>query len=195
MTKFKVALFDVDGVLIIPPKLFSDIYCEKYGKDLKKLVPFYSSKEFKDSSIGKIDLKEAIRLNLDKWQWSGEIEDLISEWFDGENYPNSKLLNIIDGLRDSGVKVYIVTQQEKRRATFLRKKVFADKYDGFIVSCDLGLHKDTVEFWHKVVDEFGVSASDMIYFDDKQKLVDLACSIGINGYLFTTASEVEAVLK
>lgn len=32
-TKYKIVLFDVDGVLLLPPKLFSQQYCEKYGVD------------------------------------------------------------------------------------------------------------------------------------------------------------------
>jgi hypothetical protein len=45
-------LFDVDGVLVIPPKLFSQQYCEKFDKDEKLLNNFYATKEFKDSSLG-----------------------------------------------------------------------------------------------------------------------------------------------
>lgn len=72
MNKLKTLLLDVDGVLILPPRLYSEIYCAKYGKDLNALTPFYKSQEFKDSSIGKTDLKDAIVAHQDKWQWNGD---------------------------------------------------------------------------------------------------------------------------
>jgi len=190
MYNFKVALFDVDGVLVIPPKLFSDVYCDRYGVDLEKLLPFYSSKEFENSSIGKLDLKEAIRIHNDKWQWDGDPDDLISEWFQAENYPNDELIKKVRELRAKGIKVYVATQQEKYRATFLRDTVFKNVFDGFFASCDLGLHKDTGEFWNKVVtqlqkDILGLNPREIIYFDDKQKLVDVASTTGINAHLYT----------
>ncbi len=110
--KYKIVLFDVDGVLIIPPKLFSEQYCEKYGVDCELQEQFYSTKEFKDSSVGKFDLKDAMRIHNDKWQWQGEADELMQMWFEGENYPNEPLLDIVKQLRASGTKVYLATQQE-----------------------------------------------------------------------------------
>jgi HAD superfamily hydrolase (TIGR01509 family) len=190
MKPFKVALFDVDGVLILPPKLFSNIYCEKYGVNLENLLPFYASKEFKDCSIGKLDLTEAITIHDDKWHWEGNPAELIDQWLKAENFPNQQLLKIVEELRRQNVKVYIVTQQEKYRAAFLRDIVFKDKFDGFFVSCDFGLHKDTAEFWQEVLiklkkDVENLEPADIVYFDDKQKLVDVASSQGVKAYLYT----------
>ena len=53
-TKYKIVLFDVDGVLLLPPKLFSQQYCEKYGVDAELQGQFYSSQEFKDALYRKI---------------------------------------------------------------------------------------------------------------------------------------------
>lgn len=195
MSKYKVALFDVDGVLIVPPKLFSNIYAEKHGIDIKNLSPFFASKEFQDSSIGKLDLKDAIRAHNDKWQQSGDPAELIDEWLEAENYPNHELLKVVQDLRNNGIKVYIVTQQENYRAAFLRDVVFKDRFDGFLVSCDLGVHKHTPEFWQKVLEQLGqdvanLAPEDVVYFDDKQRLVDAASAKGINAYLYTKLEDV-----
>jgi len=200
MFSFKVAIFDVDGVLILPPKLFSDTYCEKYGVNLEKLLPFYASKEFKNCSIGKLDLKEAIKIHNDKWQWEGDPAELIDEWLQAENYPNKQLVGTVEKLRKQGVKVYIATQQEKYRATFLRDVVFKDKFDGFFSSCDLGLHKNTEEFWEEIIktlrkDIIGLKPEDIIFFDDKQKIVDVASSKRIRAYLYTKYDDVAERLE
>ena len=195
MSKYKVALFDVDGVLILAPKLFSKVYCEKNGLDPEALAPFYASKEFRDCSIGKQDLKEAIKVHNDKWQWDGDPAELINEWLEAENYPNHELLKIVEKLRINGTKVYIVTQQEKYRATFLRNIVFKDRFDGFLASCNLGVHKETPEFWEKVIKQLQVDVDnlapeDVIYFDDKQMLVDAASKKGIKAFLYTKLDDV-----
>lgn len=195
MNKYKVALFDVDGVLLLPPRLFSDIYSEKNGIDPAALIPFYSSKEFQDCSIGKLDLKEAIKIHNDKWQWHGDPAKLIDEWLEAENYPNYELLEVIKNLRNSGTKVYIVTQQENYRAAFLRDHVFTDQFDGFLASCDFGVHKHTPEFWDTVLKQLSHDIDDLtpeniIYFDDKQKLVDAASAKDIKAYLYTKLTDV-----
>lgn len=195
MNKYKAVLLDVDGVLVLPPRMFSEIYCEKYGKDLSQLTPFYDSREFQNALIGKMDLKDAITAHQDKWQWDGDLDQLINEWLEGENYPNNELLKVVDELRAADVKVYIVTAQEKYRATFLREKVFKDKYDGFIVSCDLGLAKHTSEFWQEVISRVGEDPSSVAYFDDKQSLVELAHSFGIDTHVYTDVDNVRQIVE
>lgn len=195
MSKYKAVLFDVDGVLILPPRPFSKIYCEKYGKDLDKLEPFYKSKEFQNALLGKMDLKDAIKAHQDKWQWDGDLDELINQWLEGENYPNHDLLKVAEELRDAGTKVYIVTAQEKYRTAFLRDKVFVGKYDGFLASCDIGLPKHTTEFWHEVISRVGEDPASIIYFDDKSSLVELASSLSINAHVYSSVEGVRQILE
>jgi FMN phosphatase YigB (HAD superfamily) len=197
MTDFKVVLFDVDGVLIIPPKLFAEQYSEQYGVDHAKQVQFYATKEFQDASIGKFDLKEAIRIHNDKWQWHGNPDELLRMWFEGENYPNDGLLKIIERLRKEGVLVYLATQQEKYRAAYLKKEVFKDKIDGLFVTCDIGFSKNEDHFWRAVVSKLNESSptikpKDIAYFDDRQSLVDKAKEYGINSFLYTSNEQVSS---
>lgn len=197
--RYRIVLFDVDGVLIIPLKMFSVQYCEKYGIDLNKLEQFYLTKEFQDSGLGKFDLKDAIRIHNDKWQWSGEPDELLRLWFEGENHPNEKLLKIVQELRENGFPVYIATQQEKYRAKYLKDVVFDNKVDGMFVSHELGVGKHTPDFWDMVLSSLtkshpDVKPSDIAYFDDKQSLVDLARSKGIDAYLYTKLEDVETAL-
>jgi len=185
----RVILFDVDGVLLLPPKLFGDMYAEKHDIDLDWFTSFFKSPEFKNSSIGKADLKDAIKAHNDKWQWDGDIDDLLNEWFETENHPNEELLEIAKELREKGVKIYIATQQEKYRADFLVNKVFKNKLDGAFVSAHIGEHKHENEYWDHILEELGKSCpgiqpEDILFFDDKQNLVDLANSKGIKGYFY-----------
>ena len=194
-SKYKAVLFDVDGVLIVPPKLFSVQYCEKYGVNPKLQEQFYSTKEFQNSGIGKFDLKEAIRIHNDKWQWQGEIDELLTMWFEGENCPNEPLLKIIEELRSNGTKVYLATQQEKYRAHFLREEVFKDKIDGMFVSCDIGYGKHENHFWKAILKELQpLQPSEIAYFDDRESLVELAKEHGIMAFIYNDADQVHGEL-
>jgi len=199
MKSFRVALFDVDGVLVIPPELFSQQYCEKYGVDPALQTRFYATKEFKDSTVGKFDLKDAIRMHGDLWKWSGEPEELLQMWFDGENYPNQELLEIVSQLRQEGALVYLATQQEKYRAEYLKEVVFKDKFDGIFCSCDIGYGKHEDHFWKNVLSQLGktqpgITPSEIVYFDDRQSLVDKAKEFGIQAYLYENLESVAHVL-
>ena len=80
-----ILLLDVDGVLALPPKLFSEVYCERYGIDPHKLGRFYASQEFKDALRGRLDLEDAIKAHNDLWQWQGDNKQLIAMWLEAEN--------------------------------------------------------------------------------------------------------------
>jgi putative hydrolase of the HAD superfamily len=191
-SRYKAVLFDVDGVLIIPPKLFSVRYCEKYGVNAELQEQFYATKEFKDASVGKFDLKDAIRIHNDKWQWHGDVDELLRMWFTAENQTNEPLLKVVEQLRSNGSKAYLATQQEKYRAQFLRDEVFKNKIDGMFVSCDIGYNKHENHFWKAILNQLQpLKPSEIAYFDDRQSLSDLAKEHGIAAFLYNDALEVQ----
>ena len=191
--KYKIVLLDVDGVLITPPQLFSRQYFEEYGVDP---VQFFSTQEFQDSSLGKFDLKEALRLHDDIWKWRGNVDELLRKWFECENYPNEPLLDVVKRLRSSGTQVYLATQQEKYRKSYLEEVIFKDKVDGIFCSCDIGYGKHDNHFWEAVLYEIkkidsDIEPADIVYFDDKQSLVDLARDHGIATFLYENPDHVQ----
>lgn len=193
---YKIVLFDVDGVLLLPPKMFSAQYCEKYGIDPELQEQFYATKEFQDASIGKFDLKEALRKHNDKWQWQGTTDELLEMWFEGENCPNNPLLDIVGQLRASGSKVYLATQQEKYRKAYLENVIFKDKVDGIFCSCDIGYSKHENQFWEAVLNHIkkidaNIKPAGIAYFDDRQNLVGLAREQGIAAFVYKTPEQVK----
>ena len=199
MGGYKVLLLDVDGVMLIPPRPFSQDYCQKHGIDPAEQAEFYASKEFKDASIGKFDLKDAIRLHHKMWQWRGDPQLLLDMWFEAENRPNEALFNVVREVRAAGTFVYLATQQEKYRAKFLEEDVFKDKIDGAFISCDLGYHKADDQFWQGVLGRLGklhpnVRPGQIGYFDDRQNMVDKARAFGIDAHHYTDVARVKEIL-
>lgn len=191
----KMLLLDVDGVLMLQPKYFSQIYSEEHNIPLDTILPFFFSDEFLDCSVGKNDLKHALAEHNDKWQWNGSSDELLQTWFDAELYPNTALITYAKFLRKKGVRIGIATQQERYRTEFL-KQVFKDMYDEFFVSCEIGYHKESDQYWDTIVEQLSKKAYEVIaYFDDKRSLVDVARKHGINAHLYETVGQIKKITQ
>ncbi len=180
----KAILFDTDGVLALPEANFSKIYAESRGLDIAPFGDFFKG-VFSEAKLGNADLKELIKANKDIWHFEGDIDNLLQEWFDSENIKNEQLLGSIQELRESGVKCYLATSQEKYRADYLKNVMFKDVLDGFFMSCDLGVDKNDPDFFKAVLDRLDLKPQEVYFFDDSQGNVGVAKSVGIKSFLYT----------
>ena len=199
MKKHRVLLLDADGVLVLPPKLFSEVYCEKYGIDPEKQQQFYATDDFKQALLGNLDLIEAIKQHNDLWQWEGDFNELVVMWLEAENYPNKDLVDLVNEYRQQGLPVYLATQQEKYRAKYLNETMFGDVLDGMFCSCDLHANKHDKSFWQSVIKSLsskyeGIAPHEIVYFDDRQTIVDVAKDCGLDAHLYTEVSDVESLV-
>ncbi|SRR6266550_6411696 len=200
MTPIKTVLFDADGVMILPPKMFSQLYCEEFGVDIEKLVPFYKSADFKAAMRGELDLKEAITRHQDKWQWRGNMQELLDRWFAAENYPNQELVALVKKLQAAGTPVYLATTQERHRAKYLRQVMFPNTFDGAFISCDIGFEKSQPEYWKHVLKELtartpGLKPEEIIFFDDSPAHLSPAHQAGVRAVLYESPRQVATVLQ
>jgi FMN phosphatase YigB (HAD superfamily) len=196
MKKHRVLLLDADGVLVLPPKLFSEVYCEKYGIDPEKQQQFYATDEFRQALLGNLDLIEAIKMHNDLWQWKGDLNELVGMWLEAENYPNEDLVNLVHEYRQQGLPVYLVTQQEKHRAKYLKETMFSNILNGMFCSCDLQANKHDKSFWQSVIQSLGkkyegIAPNEIAYFDDRQPIVNVAKEHGLDAHLYTKVSDVK----
>lgn len=181
----KIALFDLDGLVIVGRKrFFSERLAEEHGIPLESVQEFFL-KDLKPCSFGKADLKEQIAPYLAKWNWNGSVDDLLDYWFTSENTKDEEVLAIVKQLRDRGVKCYIATRQEKYRMQYLLDVVgLKDHFDGVFCTCDIGCDKSQPEFFQHVLKETGVKPEEVLFFDDTQKNVDLAKTLGIDAHFY-----------
>lgn len=198
MGEVKAALFDADGVLIVPQKLFSHRYAEKYGLDPDSFQYFFGG-DFSDAVLGKADLKDLIRKNNDIWHWDDDPQKLLNMWFEAENQVDEELLAFIKQQREGGLPVYIATIQEKHRAKYLREVMFPGLFDGIFVSSEIGYMKKDPEYWAAVLGRLaldipGVKPDQVIFFDDSQDSVDGANQAGLAAHLYENFEQVRKIL-
>jgi putative hydrolase of the HAD superfamily len=193
MSKYSVALFDVDGVLNRPKEFFSQRYAREHGIDPEKLETFFDD-SFEQASLGKRDLLEVIVEQKALWQWDQDPQLLLDDWFAAENASDHELLAVVARAKASGIEVYLATQQEAHRAQFIRDVMYPGLFDGAFMTCELGVPKHDPAFYQAILDQLDAAPESIIYFDDRQNLVDLSRTLGIDGYLYDDPLQVTDLL-
>lgn len=194
----KVGLFDADGVLTLPEEMFSQIYARTHGMNPQRFSQFFQQ-QFPPALIGEADLKELLELNREVWEYTGDIDVLLEQWFSGENIRNEELLSYIQKLRANGVPCYLATNQEKYRGAYMKEKMFPGEFDGFFISADLGVKKPDAAFYQKVLERLtrlhaGLQPGDVVFFDDTMDNIDGAKQLGIDAYYYEHFDQVKQIL-
>ena len=190
----KAILFDADGVVIkARSRFFSDRFAEKQGVSVDEVVPFFK-KEMRLAFTNKADIKESLKVYLPKWNWSASVDDFLAYWFKEESPRDEEVLRLIDSLRLQGIKCYLATDREVYWAKYLVEEVgLKDSFDGFMFSCEVGHEKHTSEYFKEVLQRLGLSAEEVMYWDDDQKNVDAAKEVGIDARFYTGQGELNSL--
>jgi len=183
----KAILFDLDGLVIIGNgKLFSQRISEEMNIPYEQVSEFFT-KDFRECSFGRADLKEKIAPYLTKWGYKGTVDDFLNYWFEGESNTDKEVLKLVSELRLKGIKCYIATRQEKYRKEYLLNVVgLKDYFDGIFCTCDIGHDKWEQGYWDYVFNELNSTAEEIMFFCDSQKNVENAGKLGIQAYFYTS---------
>ena len=181
----KVVLLDLDGIVIRPRhKYFSEKFSEEYKIPLTEITPFFTD-DYKKAARGEISIREVLPEYLKKWGWKKSLDEFLNYWFHGERTIDVNVSETVKKLREGGVKVYFVSDNEKERAEYVMNTLgLSDDSDGAFFSYQLGHTKSEPEFFLKILEQLGVGAKDVEYWDDDQKNVDVAKSAGIDAKFY-----------
>ena len=195
----KVILFDADGVLALPEEAFSVVYARSHGLDPEPFEQFFRN-DWKPIVTGKKDLKESMAENPKLWQWDGNVDDLLKYWLETEDIRNDELIELIRAMKGQGVPCYLATEQEIYRGKYMKDIMFKDLFDGYFVTAELGVSKTEPKFFKMIIKELklqhpDIQPKEIIFFDDSQSKVDVACSTGIDGRLYTNVDQVKDLIN
>lgn len=197
MTKVKVVLFDVDGVLTTHGETFSSRYARERGVDYAPFRTFFQG-EFQKALVGQADLKQLIAQHEDVWQTGGDIDGLLQRWFTSEDVRNEPLLQEVAKLRQAGMPCYLATNQEKYRGEYITNTMFKGEFDGYFVSGVVGYKKPSHEFFIAAASAIaenhpGVEPQDILFIDDSPEHIGGAREVGLNAHLYERVSQVRAL--
>lgn len=197
--KYKIVLFDADGVLLPKKFSFSDKLARAYGIDFDRLQPFFKG-PFADCRIGRADLKEELTKVLAEWGWKGTVEELMQFWFTEGTEVDPEVLAVAMELRDQGVSVCMTSDQEKYRGASLRQR-FGDEqpFQEIFTSSDIGCVKKDPRFFEHVYqalcEEQGIIAKDQILLvDDGEDNIEVGKAFGFDTYLYKNLADFKTFL-
>lgn len=183
----KVVLLDADGVVIKKGEgYFSDKFVREYGAPADEVRAFFKN-EFLQCQVGKADLKEELGKRLPAWGWPKSVDSYLHYWFTSDVVLDEEVLAVAKELQKKGIECYLATDQEVYRSEYVAQMLLG-KLCGAWFSCDLGVCKDNPEFFKQIIArwEGRYRPEEVLYFDDDQKNVDSARSVGIDARLFSS---------
>jgi putative hydrolase of the HAD superfamily len=190
----KVIIFDADGVVINSPKRFSVRFSEEYNIALETVLEFFT-KEFDNCVLGKADLKERIAPYLKKWDWKGNIDDFLKYWFGSEHALDSRVLNKVKELSDSGIKCFVATNQEKYRSEYIWNVMgLKDYFEKFYTSSELGFKKPSHEFYEYILKDLDINSKEVFFIDDDEDNIKGAEEMKIKSHLYKNFEDFEKTL-
>lgn len=193
--KYKVILFDADGVLIKSQFQFSDRLEEIYGIPVERLQPFFTG-VFRECSLGKADLKEELGKVIGEWGWQGTVDELLAFWFSTGTEIDGEVAEFVRELRREGVRTYITTDQEKYRGEHLRATLgHGVLFDEVFFSAEIGCSKKDPRFFQYVDDKIKTDHQNVLFVDDSEKNVETSKQFGYDGYFYTDLDGLKAFLS
>jgi putative hydrolase of the HAD superfamily len=190
----KAVIFDLNGIFLQSEKL-SDRFERDFG---------ISSEIFLIKLKGIMD--DVRKPNADSafsyWEpifkeWNIQLNEneFWDYWFKGE-IQSDKIIKYANDLKQKGIKIFILSNNFKERATFYGHYPWMhDTIDKAYFSWQTGFVKPDIRAWELILSENNLRPDECIYFDDQQKNLDSANSLGIKSYLFTNEEELENIIN
>ena len=176
----KLAIFDLDGTLIVSTGVWADVdksFFSKRGMD----VPKNYQKE-----IAHIGLKEAAKITKEKYCPNENIEDIIEEWKEMviEEYRDKIGLKegakeLLDKLISLGVHLALATANNKDLYEPCLKRLEIYDYFDFIIDVNSTKEgKNSSEIYDKVSEHFNLSRENVMVIEDLPQALNTAYNAG-----------------
>ena len=191
----KAILFDADGVVLKKYKEYfvSQYFARKYNAPADEVNEFFKN-AFRACQRGKLDLKEELAKHLPRWNWPNGVDAFLEYWFTSDATIDPEVMEEVEKIREKGFKCYLVSDQEKERANYLMEQLgLKNEFARCFFSYQLGHMKSEPEYFKEIFKITGLEPEEFIYFDDDQKNVDVATSLGINAHLYTNIDDLKKV--
>ncbi len=180
---------DVDGVLLDPDRNgkgdWTNVLTTRFGIGRDQIDAAFFSRMWADIIVGRQSVEDGLAEALDDIGSTADVESVLASWFTADFVPFDETLDLARRAARAGHRVVLATNQEHRRAEYLRQHIGAVvPIDQVLYSADLGHQKHDRRFFELASERLGVIAarrSDLIFVDDALHNVEMARSFGWRG--------------
>lgn len=193
----RAIMVDVDGVLITGRPADGKPWATDLERDLglnnaalhdEFFIPYWN-----DIVTGQTGLVAQLQPVLARLAPTVSIEDFLAYWFEQDARLNRTLLEELNLLRESGIKVYLATNQEHLRVGFLLDTLgLGQQADGIYYSAALHSRKPDAAFFEQVARLSGYLPAQLLLLDDTAANVEAAQGLGWNAVLWHEQSNLAA---
>ena len=194
----RAVIVDVDGVLVDgrpedgrpwATTLEADLGISKDALDRD-----FFRVHWQDVVLGHAPLVERLAPVLEKISPHVTVEQFIAYWFSKDSQVVLPLLQELALLRSTGIKIYLATNQEHRRADYLMHTLgLSTCCDGIFYSAQLSVSKPDPRFFILVSSLTGLDAPELILIDDTFANIKTAAALGWSTIHWTSNTSPEAL--
>ena len=196
MSTYKNIIFDVGSVLVNWMRI--NLYTTLLHGDKDKakwMVDNIVTNSWNDQT----DLGKPIKECILKQAYPKYAPYIVAYWYcykdmDGGEIPG--IYNVMKDLKDRGYQLYCLTNWSHETFPIV-KEVHArlfELFDGIVVSGEEMMVKPNPEIYNLLLGRYHLYASESVFIDDRQRNVDGANQVGIQGILFTGSNNLKEQL-
>lgn len=191
-------IFDLGAVLIDwnPRYMYRTIFDDE--GEMEKFLAEITTSDWNEEQDAGRPLREGTEMLVEQFpEHERHIRAFYDRWDEmlGEAFHDT--VEIFRQLKQIGkYKIYALTNwsAETFPVAFERFE-FLKWFDGIVVSGEEKMRKPTPEFYHILLDRYGVEPREALFIDDNYRNILAAEKIGINCIHFTSAQQLEVELK
>jgi putative hydrolase of the HAD superfamily len=179
----RVLMVDVDGVLVNGrPRdgqhLFADLEAD-LGVPLDKLQAEFFAPHWEAIVTGRAHLMDRLAPVLARLAPTLQPERFLEYWFENDSRIDEDVLAALRHYRAGGHRVFLATNQEHLRATYLMETLgLAADVDGIFYSAALGDRKPGAAFFRLAAQGAGAAPGDIVFVDDAEANIEGARKAG-----------------
>lgn len=176
-------MLDVDGVIVNGRPEDGQSWATDIERDLgiapAKLNAAFFALHWPDIVIGRKNLGDVLEVCLPDLSPSLTANEFIDYWFAKDSRIDEAVLADCDELRRRGMRIFLATNQEHMRASFLMERLgLRNHVDGMIYSAQIAARKPQRGFFDAAVKISGSAPEDTLLVDDTAANIDAALEAG-----------------
>ena len=191
----KNIILDIGGIILDDGKENLRKYLQVSKEETEKLYKIvYGSKGFRQYLLGYINLEECMNSVISE---DSEYKDYIEKMLLKSNLKDIVPIkaNVLQVIRELKEKYNIYFLSNNTKETYEYIEDILNEFDGGIYSFKVHLCKPNPEIYKKLLYTYNLKKEESIFFDDRQRNVDIGNKLGIKSIKFDTEQDILDVLQ
>jgi putative hydrolase of the HAD superfamily len=170
-----VLMLDVDGVLVHEPPAETFTRDAELDAAMAVIRAQLSADDRKSIATGHSDLLERIDEVIRALQLPVTADRMLDYWYPSETHIDAAVLEAGKRVRAGGMRVFLATNQEHRRARYLMEALgLLSHVDGMVYSAALGHRKPSPDYFALAAATVRARPADIVFIDDNAANVEAA---------------------